>query len=74
MVTIRKHPDILRAASLALVAFFLTVPAFPQAAYPALGGDQPVASMSDNADIRRRLWDTMMTAPRAAVLASRPAV
>lgn len=74
MGTIRMHLNILRAASLALVALIFIVPAFSQAAYPALGGDRPIASMSDNADIRRGLWDTMMAAPRAAVLASSPAV
>ena len=74
MGTIRMHSNILRAASLALVAFIFIVPASSQAAYPALGGDRPIASMSENADIRRGLWDTMMAAPRAAVLATRPAM
>lgn len=64
----------LRPASLALVGLLLVAPVFSQAAYTALGGDRSISSMPENADIRRRVWDTMITAPRSTVLAGAPAV
>lgn len=54
------------------VLLMCLMPAFPQAAYPALGGDQPISAMADNSDIRRRIWDTVISAPRAMALSSGP--
>ena len=39
-----------------------------QSAWPALGGDRPVESIAENADIRNRLQDSLISAPRSKAL------
>jgi len=74
MATTRIHPNAIRPACLLLMTIMGLVPAFAQSPYPALGGDKPIASMADSSDIRRRLWDAVIAAPRTTVLASKPAL
>lgn len=74
MATTRIHPKAFGITWLLLMTLMGLAPVCPQTPYPALGGDQTIASLADSADIRRRLWDTMLAAPRTTVLASKPAL
>ncbi len=58
----------LLAAAL-FAAVITTVPAGAQPAWPPLGGDKPLSGIAENHEIRKRLWDTLVTAPRETVLA-----
>ncbi len=56
-----------------LLTFVAVAPLTAQGAWPALGGDKPIGSMAENSDIRKRVWDTLLEAPRAAATSYRGA-
>jgi hypothetical protein len=39
-----------------------------QSIWPALGGDRPIESVAENADIRQRLWDSLISAPQSKAI------
>ena len=57
------------AAAALLAAVVLAVPAEAQPAWPPLGGDKPLSGMAENHEIRKRLWETLLMAPRETALA-----
>ncbi|MBU0926853.1 MAG: hypothetical protein KKA67_03835 [Spirochaetes bacterium] len=58
------------SASLAL-ALLLSIGAVAsaQGAWPPLGGDRPVASIAESSDIRKRLWEPLLSAQRSVAKA-----
>lgn len=56
-----------------LLAFATASPLAAQASWPALGGDAPIDRMAESSDIRKRVWDTVLEAPRATATSYRGA-
>ncbi|PKL25161.1 MAG: hypothetical protein CVV47_07710 [Spirochaetae bacterium HGW-Spirochaetae-3] len=55
----------------AILAIAVTAPtlATAQGSWPAIGGDGPIRSMPESADVRKRVWDSLLEAPPAAATA-----
>ena len=62
-----------RLAALLTLAMLLapTTRVEAQIGWPALGGDRPIETLAENADIRNRLWDSLISAPRSKALQHR---
>lgn len=72
---IKERPSRRHLLAVALyAAFVLAVPAGAQPAWPPLGGDRALAGMAENHEIRKRVWETLVMAPREAVLAKSASV
>jgi len=61
----------MKYASMVLLTLLCTTSLTAQTALPALGGDSPITSMAESSDIRKRVWDTLLEAPRATATAYR---
>ena len=63
---------IIRVAIAATALIWLTQGIQAQSGFPPLAGDSALSSMPESADIRARLWSTVIAARPATVLALRP--
>jgi len=66
----RPRPILAVLGAAAMLAM-ATTPAAAQTPWPALGGDGPITAMAENQDIRKRLWDALLVAPRPVAQAYR---
>ncbi len=61
----------MKYSSMLLLTLVTAFPLTAQAALPALGGDKPINAMAESSDIRKRVWDTLLEAPRTTATAYR---
>jgi len=66
-----SHPLRLLSLMLTMLAGTL-VSTYPEDAWFPLAGDSSIEDMAESDDIRKTMWDTLVAAPRAQVLASKP--
>lgn len=63
----------MKYASIVLLTLATTSLLTAQPTWPALGGDRPINSIAESSDIRKRVWESLLEAPRTAAISYRGA-